>query len=567
MLESNATRLAAVCALWSLAVGAIACGHEAPVGPAETGVGGKADDATESQAAAALEYRADPRLHEADVLGRLDASPRLRREFAWDTAAKVLSSLRTHDGVAGAGRQLPLFFAWPDVAVVRSLFQDLYADHGADNRRTRAPFQAASVRSASDRVVAERLERLGGGQFVPGISRVAYSPSAMRHIVDNYGSVAECIETIGDLGLKQSPDDPDNFTFCFDEEFPDDAVMIKAQWSRSDFGRDMPVYRTDAERLAGLLDPESGVVWDPMGDGRAMPDPSEVFTVRRAPEQTFRLTGLHIMTKELRHWQWITLWWSDDPNSDFGEDRPASFDNLAPVWSNYKMCVVDNYRERVGLEDVESDLEGFPTLQAAMAQAHFGTDEPTWCSNPYLEHGEGNVATNCMGCHQHGGAVNGFDIDGDGTEDPLDLLGLVQREDHGHRVRTTFPADYGFAMDRGDDYAGRMLEEIQFFDAFDGDRTPSVEDRIATVSDLIGSEASGAVVFDDRCSTCHGPKGAGALGPTLVDVVALSDAEVIDILLRGPPAQDAEEPTNLMPSMESLADQQLADVLAFLRSL
>ena len=180
---------------------------------------------------------------------------------------------------------------------------------------------------------------------------------------------------------------------------------------RADFGRSMPAtirmpqpYRKNSTRR---------LRFGQMVTAR-IPD-DQILTIRLQNGDTYRLVGLHIMTKELRHWIWITLWWSDTPDLDFGADRPADFlTGLDPVWGNYKMAVVVDYTEED--RDAGRHYPEHPTLQAALR----ATPGPiTWASNPYIEHGRGNARTNCIGCHQHGGARVAFDGDGDGVLDPL----------------------------------------------------------------------------------------------------------------------------------------------------
>ncbi|NIS36800.1 MAG: hypothetical protein GWN73_40355, partial [Actinobacteria bacterium] len=53
---------------------------------------------------------------------------------------------------------------------------------------------------------------------------------------------------------------------------------------------------------------------------------------------------------------------------------------------------------------------------------------PSWCSNPYIEHGRGNARTNCIGCHQHGGSEVFTDRDGDGALDRFVLEDVIADE-------------------------------------------------------------------------------------------------------------------------------------------
>jgi len=216
---------------------------------------------------------------------------------------------------------------------------------------------------------------------------------------------------------------------CLAEEMPRDAVLVKADWRRQLTGENLPYFDTSPARMAErfALDADWGD-----GDGTSDPDPSAIYTATLPNGNTFRLPALHIMSKELDHWQWITLWWSPDPDTDFGADRPAAIASLPGPWRNYKMCTTTAYLESAS-----------------------GT--PTWCSNPYLEHGAGNAATNCIGCHQHGGT--------DTT-----VLQILQSPQHGTtRVRNNFFTDYLWAIKggQGEDLSASVQAEVDYWDAND----------------------------------------------------------------------------------------------------
>jgi hypothetical protein len=166
------------------------------------------------------------------------------------------------------------------------------------------------------------------------------------------------------------------------------------------------------------------------------------------------MPALHIMTKELDHWMWITLWWSNSPDSDFGADRPASIASLPGPWRNYKMCVVTSYVER------DADPRGGQagSLGDAIEAVHGGVGAPSWCSNPYLELGPHNAGTNCIGCHQHGG-----------TE--MEIQKILDDQPHygSTRVRNNFFTDYLWALKggMGEDLSSIIQAEVDFWDATD----------------------------------------------------------------------------------------------------
>src|SRR5262249_22313022 len=157
--------------------------------------------------------------------------------------------------------------------------------------------------------------------------------------------------------------------------FPIDAAAVKARWMPG--GAPMPTFDTSPKALADKL--ARGDFGD--GDGTADPSESDIYTMQLTPDTTMRLAALHIITKELRDWSWITLRWPPDPTSDFAADRPPAITALGGPWASYKMCVVTGYVEKDAAQPGPS----------------------TWCSNPYLEVGANNAQTNCIGCHQHGG--------------------------------------------------------------------------------------------------------------------------------------------------------------------
>ena len=240
---------------------------------------------------------------------------------------------------------------------------------------------------------------------------------------------------------------------CLDGEMPRDAVVVKADWRRQFATETLPVYDTDAASLRARLAGDAR--W--IADGTADPPAADIYTVVLPSGARFRMPALHIMSKELDHWVWITLWYSPQPDGDFGADRPAA---LAGPWRNYKMCVAIDYVE------LDGDPRGGAndgSLGDALAAVHGGVGGPTWCSNPYLEQGAGNAATNCIGCHQHGGT----------TLAPERILA-----DEPHRgvtrTRNNFFTDYLWVVKGGggENLSSVIQAEVEFWDANDKPRHP-----------------------------------------------------------------------------------------------
>ena len=155
------------------------------------------------------------------------------------------------------------------------------------------------------------------------------------------------------------------------------------------------------------------------------------------------------MSKGLRDWMWITLWYSDTPDSDFGEDRPEHLKALGSPWENYKMCVVVDFDES-GVVD-EAFATKYSSLAEALAETRANSGGASWCSNPYLEKGRGNQQTNCIGCHQHGGK----------SVDPDRILVSPQAFPNAGRSRlhNQFPSDYLWSLHKAPELIGSMISE------------------------------------------------------------------------------------------------------------
>ena len=253
----------------------------------------------------------------------------------------------------------------------------------------------------------------------------------------------------GTLVVEQvAPDAP--WAGCLASRFPVDAALVKADWRRVGLDFTLPVHVTSAAALAGRL---AAADWGP-GEGTADPGPRDIYTVRDASGDTYRLTALHLMTRELDHWLWISLWWSPEPDTDFGADRPASITALGGSWRHYKMCTT------VAFAESDPDPTGgyagdHPDLAAALATVS-RPGGPSWCSNPYLEVGHGDATTNCIGCHQHGGS---FLTSATILEHPGQFPASGRTQ-----LRNNFPADYSWQTDNGDRLGAMLRDEVEYWD-------------------------------------------------------------------------------------------------------
>jgi hypothetical protein len=416
------------------------------------------------------EYSPDTALPDREL--ELIGSQRARREVAWQIAGRVLAPVAVSSTPAGAsGATLALWQTWHNKDDLTRLFRRLYPELTPDERSTRAPFGAPAIDAAwdwndgavsdFDEWTTQRLEayrravddgeKLAG---LGGVQRVAYAPAASRRLLESYPEVLACRETpdealatgLASPAVPCAPA-PAFDPVCLTAQFPAAAAQVKATWARLDAGVPLYAFDTSAESLAQKLSPPAGASWGD-GDRRSEADGAGMYTLVLPNGNRFGLTGLHIMTKELEHWVWITLWWSDRPDEDFGEDRPADFPS---PFSHYKLCSV------VAFDEADPEPGGgfeadAPSLARALAQTHSGVGGPSWCSNPYIEDGAGNAATNCLGCHQHAGT-------GLRTEDILATANAAGRTARAREL-DTFPSDYVFSVRVGDDL-GAMFDETE----------------------------------------------------------------------------------------------------------
>jgi hypothetical protein len=426
-------------------------------------------------------YTADEALsgHELELM----ASQRLRRQVAWQIAERVLAPAPLPAELLGAGEptSLPAWQTWHAKDDLTRIFRRAYPQLSPEQRAARAPLPGGALGAAwtwNDGAIAdypdwtaERLSQYraavaGASELagLAGIYRVAYAPAASRQLLDSYAEVLRCREsnglaavppavpptvplgagtpTVAPCGLPPSPP-PD----CLASAFPANASLIKASWRRADVGLPLPVYDTSSAGLARRLAPDGKFSWGE-ADGEADPGSDQIYTLRLPNGNVFRLAALHIMTKELDHWFWTTLWWSPEPARDFGADRPTT---LAGPWQHYKLCSV------VAFDESDPDPRGgfageLPSLADSLEATYAGLGGRTWCSNPYLEDGDGNAASNCIGCHQHAGT---------GLRSETILADTEAFPEHSRRlVREDFPSDYVFGVSVGDDL-GAMFQETE----------------------------------------------------------------------------------------------------------
>jgi len=418
----------------------------------------------------AADYPADTFTAEDEE--RFRTSKKARRELGWKIVAKALQPVKiaAQEGTnAGKGdKTIPLFRTWLAGDELDRMFAKMYGDLGKDRRLAKSIPTDAEVAGvfawntaggdlkASEEEYFARLQQITNQQGVDGLGgngRVVYSPAYVKQYLTDYPAIAGCEGKLTTFSIDTPPiDEKKNFTNCFSHEMAPDAAVSKMSWRRNDelMSDGLPVQDTTAAGLAKRL---AGQTDDGGWNTKALPlkkaGPGDAYTVRLSDDTGFSLVGFHVMTKELRHWTWVTVWWSpsDIANDDFGQDRPEEITKLGGAWKNYKMCIVTDFEEKD--PDPRGGFDG--TLGDALAATH---GKATWCSNGFIEKGAHNAGTNCIGCHQHAGDINALDHV---LTDPAKFpeTGRLQ-------IRKGFPADYSwaFATPASADQKDRLLDVI-----------------------------------------------------------------------------------------------------------
>jgi len=425
----------------------------------------------------ASEYPADRSLR--GRLTELEGSQKARREAAWKAVGRVLAPVPLAAGIAkkdGTAATVPRFRTWYGRDDFMRLFGKLYDELPPADRKARKPFSteqiqkafeanATSLGESSDEEYFARLAEITDDdkklQGAGSNHRVGYSPGLFRHMLGNYGNLFECLPKMASIPADQEPASKTNFAPCFKEEFPEDAVITKMSWSRALWGEErlaMPTFKTDAktvaDKLAGKPAADEGGWGNPTGE--VDPPESSIYSVTTERGMQFRLNAIHIVTKELREWLWITLWWSDSPDTDFGQDRPEEIKALPGPWAHYKMNVSVAYKE------MDADPRGGfgGSLGDALAAAYGGVGKPSWASNPYLEDGPHNAQSNCIGCHQHAGT----------NESTESILASPEKfpESSRTQLRKNFPVDYLWAVSSAPEGLAEIIKDrVEHYDLMD----------------------------------------------------------------------------------------------------
>ncbi len=398
---------------------------------------------------------------------RFASSKRARRELGWKALAKILQPVTiaaAADVEPAKKTTVPLFRTWLGGDELDRMFGKMYGDFGKERRLARDvptdkevsslfEWNATSLGQNSEADYFARLGQVKNPESVDGLAgnpRSAYSPGYVRQYLVDYPSLAGCDGKTGSFTFQTPGGSTTNFTDCFSREFGKDAAVVKASWRRNDalVTDGLPVQDTSADtlrkRLANALD-DGG--WPQKDLPMVQAGAEDAYTIQLQGGEKYSLVALHIITKELRHWVWTTIWFSPKPDEDFGQDRPVAIKDIGGPWKNYKMCTVTDFDEKD--PDPRGGYDG--SLGDALAAVH---GPQTWCSNPFVEKGAHNAGTNCIGCHQHAGDTTGL---------PQIINDEARFPNKGRtKVRESFPADYSWAFATPDspDTKDRLMRTV-----------------------------------------------------------------------------------------------------------
>jgi hypothetical protein len=348
-----------------------------------------------------------------------------------DLSAHVLASYPQLDACARGSRTLPV-----EETSTQTLLETR-VELGACEERDFGPF----ILAEGERLLVDAegaLIQLDGVPCSASCEAHGFGAHSLRARAQADGAVSVRVR-------KQTPTTP---PACLAGPFPLASASVALEWRRMDEGAQVPAYDTDASTLRTLLAGEA--TW---GEGRPVtPSQGDLYVVQTRDGTRFALVAMHVRTRELERWASVTLWYSPDPDSDFGSDRSPAFLRLGAPFSSFKMCIAIEDRELV---DPRLEIPEGTSLGDALAAVYEGASGSSWCSNPYIDAAPGLVRSNCVGCHQH--AMSG-------VRPGETVLDETSFPDHGRRiVRRDFPGDSFWGLDQGDRLSTTVQSVVDYW--------------------------------------------------------------------------------------------------------
>jgi hypothetical protein len=373
----------------------------------------------------------------------LNGSMKARRDAAWATMKRIWKPVNVEGGV------IPIWMTWYERQDLEDLFREMRRrpaiglSKAERSARVHAVLTARGTKDLQRSLSAERfgavLRQFTFPEFLelgphtqPGTGSIYFNPSYVQHLLENAESIANynasafsktaggtgtpgtSIEAKATDGAKAAlaPNSDNLYALSMDSEMPSDAIMIKVTWSQvyntpSNLPQGFDYIKQNYVDVSANMGPKLNE--GPAGQwlklpgfgagnfpGGAMEGAAAGFHVTDDQGREWALMGMHIASKSLRTWQWITFF--PAPSYSWRADKP----DLGP-WQfyHYQMATVSDFKEQdpkpwsayEGTGSAHFDAQA--AAIKAVAQAMNGVQ---WCANPYIET---NMArTNCIGCHQ-----------------------------------------------------------------------------------------------------------------------------------------------------------------------
>jgi hypothetical protein len=390
-------------------------------------------------------------------LTEAEKNPSYLHSKSWEIAKAVLERVEISDkGLDGLPKDgahtIPRWITWYDAQEFQNIARIFFAEISHSPGGWRACFQDQNcLNNAIDETFWKNVESVnwhfwtaeyfnrhlakfnnknefnGLGEITkPGTGVIKgitlFSPALVGHYLKNFEAVIRCQPELAP-GTANSLQERS----CFAKDPPADAYAIKTTWVKK--GEKLDTYDTSQKGIKEVLETGNWQSTGTVNSDSLGPDQILTMVSRDLGTQIgeYQLTGMHIGAKLTPDWLWITIWWSQNSKlHQIGEAESKVKKSLGSPWQNYQLCSVSHFQH--------SD------------------NSSTFCSNPYIETGDGQAKSNCIGCHQHAGRNSYDSINGPKTEPES---GRKKRE-------TQFPGDYLWSFSQApDDFQALLKAEFE----------------------------------------------------------------------------------------------------------
>ena len=335
-------------------------------------------------------YSGNGPLNEAD----LASDTQKRRMVSWNILEQVLAPTKGQNtGFEAIGSPTPVWQTWYSkkdiVGMLEKIAPTMEATDKGLTLKEAKHILEGHKRSKSPDFDPASIKKFNF-EFVPA----SYNRDYVLHILTHFKSISACQH------ITSYPADAEVEFPCF--QFPETAVMMKTSWKEvnsQDMTLDFDSQSLDANAIRSIL--EKNTTWSYSIPSKLTPQNSYMV---KDPDTglVWALTGLHVVTKEIKDWVWVTLAWQADSLNTigFGSDRPASL--KGSIWQNYVMMASVSNEEKA--QDPNIGAQGKALFPEFVENNPFNKfkdgsgNKVTFNSNPYIELFDST--SNCIGCHE-----------------------------------------------------------------------------------------------------------------------------------------------------------------------